>query len=98
MTGSLLYLTVSRPDIMFSVCLCARFQSNREESHAIIIKRVFCYFKHTPNLGIWYPKDISYDLVACTYADYAGSRVNKKNTSGSYQLLGNMIVSWCCKK
>ena len=57
MIGSLLYLTASRPDIMFATCLCGRFQSDPKESHLIAVKRIFRYLKGTPNLGIWYPKD-----------------------------------------
>ena len=98
MIGSLLYLTTSTPDIMFSVCLCAKFQSNPKESHVIAVKRIFRYLKHTPNLGLWYPKGIYFNLIGYTDANYAGSRVEEKSTSGSCQLLGNMIVSWCCKK
>ena len=73
MIGSLLYLTVCRPDIIFSVCLCARFHSNPKESHVIAMKRIFCCLKHTPNLGLWYPKDTLFTLVGYTDADYAGS-------------------------
>ena len=57
MIGSLLYLTASRPDIMFSTCLCARFQSDPKESHLIAVKRIFRYLKGTPNLGLWYPRE-----------------------------------------
>ena len=60
MIGSLLYLTTSRPDIIFATCLCARFQSDPKESHLIAVKRIFRYLKGTPNLGIWYPKDTSF--------------------------------------
>ena len=79
--GSVLYLTASRLDIMFSVCLYARFQSNPKELHVIAVKRIFQYLKHTPNLGLWYPKDTSFDLVAYTDADYAGSRIDRKSTT-----------------
>ena len=56
MIGSLLYLTASRPDIMFSVCLCARFQSSPKESHLIAVKRILRYLRGSPNLGLWYPR------------------------------------------
>ena len=56
MIGSLLYLTVSRPHIMFSVCLCARFQSCHKESHMIAVKRIIRYLKGTIEMGLWYPK------------------------------------------
>jgi hypothetical protein len=56
MIGSLLYLTASRPDIMFSVCMCARFQSNPKKAHIHAVKRILRYLKHTPSVGLWYPK------------------------------------------
>ncbi|GMI93135.1 cysteine-rich RLK (RECEPTOR-like protein kinase) 8 [Hibiscus trionum] len=70
MIGYLLYLTASRPDIMFSVCLCARFQASPRESHLVAIKRIFRYLRDTPNLGLWYPKDSSFSLHAYSDADY----------------------------
>ena len=57
MIGSLLYLTVSKPDIIFVTCLCAKFQANPKESHLIAVKRIFRYLKGAPNLGLWYPRD-----------------------------------------
>ena len=71
MVGSLLYLTASRPDIMFATCLCARFQADPRESHLIAIKRIFRYLEGTPNLGIWYPRDSGFDLIGYSDADYA---------------------------
>ncbi|GJV70077.1 retrovirus-related pol polyprotein from transposon TNT 1-94 [Tanacetum coccineum] len=56
MIGSLLYLTASRPDIMFSVCLCARFQENPKTTHLEAVKRIFRYIRGTSHLGLWYPK------------------------------------------
>ena len=67
MVGSLLYLTASRHDIMFSTCLCTRFQADPRESHLISIKRIFKYLKGTPNLGIWHPRDSGFDLIG--YSD-----------------------------
>ena len=63
MIGSLFYLTVSRPDIMFSVCLCARFQANPKESHLSAVNRILRYLKHTPSIGLWYPKGASFCLL-----------------------------------
>ena len=60
MIGSLLYLTTSRPDIMFSVCMCARFQANHKEAHLVAIKRILRYLKHTPIIGLWYPKGVRF--------------------------------------
>ncbi|KAK8985024.1 hypothetical protein V6N11_082643 [Hibiscus sabdariffa] len=98
MIGSLLYLTASRPDIMFSVCLCARFQANRKESHLKAVKRIFRYLKDTPSLGLWYPRDSTFDLHAYSNADYGGCKIDRKSTSGTCQFLGNVLISWFSKK
>jgi len=98
MVGSLLYLTASRPDIMFATCLCARFQADPRESHLVAIKRIFRYLKGTPKLGIWYPRDSGFDLTGYSDADYAGCRIDRKSTTGTCQFLGNKLVSWFSKK
>ncbi|KAK8674769.1 hypothetical protein V6N13_032872 [Hibiscus sabdariffa] len=98
MIGSLLYLTASRPDIMFSVCLCARFQANPKESHLKAVKRIFRYLLDTPSLGLWYPRDSTFDLHAYSDADYGGFKIDRKSTSGTCQFLGNMLISWFSKK
>ncbi|GKE67055.1 hypothetical protein Tco_1521216 [Tanacetum coccineum] len=72
MIGSLMYLTSSRHDIMFVVCACARYQVNPKVSHLHVVKRIFKYLKGKPKLGLWYPKDSPFDLVAYTNSDYAG--------------------------
>lgn len=98
MIGSLLYLTASRPDIMFSVCLCARFQSCPKESHLTCVKRIFRYLAGTKNLGLWYPRGGDFALVGYTDADYAGYKVDRKSTSGTCQFLGQCLISWHSKK
>ena len=98
MIGSLLYLTASRPDIMFSVCLCARFQACPKESHLSAVKRIFRYLIGTQNLGLWYPRGTSFDLIGFSDADYAGSKIDRKSTSGTCHFLGHMLVSWSSKK
>ena len=95
MIGSLLYLTASRPNIMFSVCLCARFQSCPKESH---LHGIFKYLLGTINLGLWYPKNIEFKLVGYSDADFAGSLLDRKSTSGTCQFLGSSLVSWFSKK
>ncbi|GJU24412.1 putative ribonuclease H-like domain-containing protein [Tanacetum coccineum] len=82
MIGSLMYLTSSRPDIMFAVCACARYQVNPKVSHLHVVKRVFRYLKDQPKLGLWYPKDSPFDLVAYTDSDYAGASLDRKSTTG----------------
>jgi len=64
--GSLLYLTVSRPYIMFSVCLCARYQANPKESHFMAAKRILKYLKGTIDVGLWYPTEVFLKLVTLT--------------------------------
>ncbi|XP_073119767.1 secreted RxLR effector protein 161-like [Henckelia pumila] len=96
--GSLLYLTASRPDIVFAVCLCARFQSNPKQSHFINAKRILKYLKGTQNIGLWYAKHKSFNLVGYSDADYAGCKLDRKSTSRSCQLLGDRLISWFSKK
>src|ERR1041384_619307 len=98
MIGSLLYLCASRPDIMLSVCMCARFQFAPKESHYMAMKRILRYLVHTPNLGLWYPKGSSFKLVGYSDSDWAGDKVDRKSTSGSCQFLGSSLVSWSSKK
>ncbi|KAJ9555863.1 hypothetical protein OSB04_010477 [Centaurea solstitialis] len=74
MIGSLLYLTASRPDIMYSTCLCARYQAEPKESHLTAVKRIFRYLKGTPNMGLWYSKDSGFDLTAYSDSDFAGCK------------------------
>ena len=98
MIGALLYLTASRPDILFSVCMCARFQANPKESHLNAVKRILRYLKGTPNVGLWYLKNSTFKLRAFSYADFGGCKIDRKSTSGTCQFLGNMLVSWFSKK
>ena len=96
--GSLLYLTASRLDIMFCICLCARFQACPKESHLIALKHIFRYIFGTQNLGLWYSKKSSLELIGFSDADYAGSKTDKKNTSGTYQFFGHMLFFLYIKK
>ncbi|KAJ9567157.1 LOW QUALITY PROTEIN: hypothetical protein OSB04_003123 [Centaurea solstitialis] len=96
--GSLLYLTASRPDIMFATCFCARYQANPKESHMMAVKRILRYLKGTPNRGLWYPKESGFELVAFSDADHGGCQLDRKSTSGHVQFLGDKLVSWGSKK
>nr|GFC63389.1 hypothetical protein [Tanacetum cinerariifolium] len=87
MIGSLMYLTASRPDIMFAVCACARHQVTPKECHLYAVKRIFRYLKGHPKLGLWYPKDSPFDLVAYLDNDYGGATQDRKSTSGGCQFL-----------
>jgi hypothetical protein len=93
--GSLLYITASRPDVMFSVCMCARFQASPREIHLKAAKRILRYLKFTPNIGLWYPKGAQFELIGYSDSDYAGCKVDRKSTSGCCQFLGRSLVSWC---
>nr|GEV33593.1 hypothetical protein [Tanacetum cinerariifolium] len=96
--GSLMYLTSSRPDIMFAVYACACFQVTPKASHLHAVKRIFRYLKGKPHLGLWYPKDSSFNLVAYSDSDYAGASLDRKSTTGGYKFLGCRLISWQCKK
>nr|GEW75126.1 hypothetical protein [Tanacetum cinerariifolium] len=84
MIGSLMYLTSSRPDIMFAVCACAHFQVTPKASHLHAVKRIFRYPKGKPHLGLWYPKDSPFNLVAYSDSDYAGTVVATSSTEAEY--------------
>nr|GEZ81503.1 hypothetical protein [Tanacetum cinerariifolium] len=98
MIGSLTYLTSSRPDIVFAVCACAHFQVTPKALQLYTVKRIFRYLKGKPHLGLWYPKDSPFDLVAYSDSDYAGASLDKKSTSGGCQFLRCILISWQCKK
>nr|GEW40474.1 retrovirus-related Pol polyprotein from transposon TNT 1-94 [Tanacetum cinerariifolium] len=80
MIGSLMYLTASRPDIMFAVCACARHQVTPKECHMHVVKMIFRYLKGHPKLGVWYPKDSPFNLVAYSDSDYGGATQDQKST------------------
>jgi len=98
MIGSLLYLTASRPNSLFGVCLCARFQSDPRESHLTAIKRIFRYMKGTTNLGPLYKKSLDYKLVGFCDADYVGDRIERKSTSANCQFHGENLIYWASKR
>nr|GFB58542.1 copia protein [Tanacetum cinerariifolium] len=87
MIESLMYVTSSRPDIMFTTCMCARYQANPNEHHVSAVKRIFRYLKRTINLGLWYPKDSGFDLTAYSDTDHAGCHLDRKSIAGSVQFL-----------
>ncbi|XP_070029735.1 secreted RxLR effector protein 161-like [Nicotiana sylvestris] len=96
--GSLLYLTANRPDIVFSVGLCARFQSNTKESHLKASKRILRYLKGTQDLALYYPSGDSFNLIGYADADYAGYFVDRKSTAGMAHFLGSCLISWGTRK
>ncbi|GJS62312.1 retrovirus-related pol polyprotein from transposon TNT 1-94 [Tanacetum coccineum] len=98
MIGTLLYLTASRPDLQFAICMCARYQARPTEKHLNAVKKIFRYLKGTVNRGLWYPKDSSIALTAFADADHAGCQDTRRNTSGSMQFLGDRLISWSSKR
>ena len=82
MIDSLFYLTTSRPDIIFNVCMRARFQAAPRDCHLTAVKCILRYLKFTPNIGLCYPKDAHFELVGILDSDYAGCKVDWKITSG----------------
>ncbi|GJS33972.1 ribonuclease H-like domain-containing protein [Tanacetum coccineum] len=94
MTGSLMYLTSSRPDIVQAVCYYARYQARPTEIHLKEVKRIFRYLKGTINMGLWYPKNSAFELTAFSDADHAECLDTRKSTSGGIQFLGEKLVSW----
>ncbi|GKA84549.1 hypothetical protein Tco_0806144 [Tanacetum coccineum] len=98
MIGPLMYLTASRPDIMFAVFACSRFQVTPKTLHLNVVKRIFRYLKGRPKLGLWYPKESSFDLVAYSDNDYACANLDKKSITRGCQFLSKRLISWQCKK
>ncbi|GJZ24398.1 hypothetical protein Tco_0561857 [Tanacetum coccineum] len=98
MISNLLYLMTSRPDNMFSVCLCARFQEAPKTSHLKAVKCIFRYIKDTTHLGLWYPKGTGIETVLYAGSDHAGDYVDRKSTSGICTFVGCCLKSWFSKK
>ncbi|GKD22710.1 retrovirus-related pol polyprotein from transposon TNT 1-94 [Tanacetum coccineum] len=98
MIGSLLYLTASRLDIMFSVCLCARFKENPKTTHLEAVKRIFRYVRGTTHLGLWYPKGTGIETIVYADSDHAGDYVDRKSTSGVCTFMGCCLTSWFTEK
>ncbi|GJV35399.1 hypothetical protein Tco_1407876 [Tanacetum coccineum] len=86
MIGVPMYLTASLLDLVFAVCMCARYQSRPTKKHLEAVKRVFRYLQGTINMGLWYPKDTAMALTAYADADHAGCQDTRRSTSGSAQL------------
>ena len=98
MIGSLLYLTASRPDISYSVGVCATYQANPKESHMIALKRIIKNVKTTTKFDVWYNKDTNDVLAGYSNDDWAENADDRKSTSGGYFNVGNNLVSWMSKK
>nr|GEU69090.1 hypothetical protein [Tanacetum cinerariifolium] len=94
----LLYLTASRLDLQFAICMYARYQARPTKKHLHEVKRIFWCLRGTVNQGLWYPKDFLIALTAFADANHAGCQDIHRNTSGSMQLLGDRLVSWSSKR
>ncbi|GJT10701.1 retrovirus-related pol polyprotein from transposon TNT 1-94 [Tanacetum coccineum] len=92
MIGGLMYLTASRPDIAFATFVCARYQERPTVKHLKEVKRIFRYLRQSYNMGLWYPKDSRFELIAYSDADHAGCKDDCKSTSGGLQFLGTMEI------
>ena len=97
MIGSLLYLTAYRPDIMFSVCLCAKFQKEPRKVILSVVKRIFRYLIGTYNLGLCFKRRKDFGLTSYCDVDYAGDKLEMKSNSGSCHFIGGNLVTWICK-
>ena len=93
MIDSLLYLTASRPDIIYSVCLCARFQVCPKESHLNTVKTIFRYLKEAIDTGLWHPKCDNFELIFYSNANFGGCKIDRKSSSGICHCLGHSLVS-----
>jgi len=98
MIGSLLFLILSQPNIMLSVCLCSRYHANPKESHLTVVKRIIKHLKGTTNVGLRYPKGTSLNLIFFSNSDFVGCNLDRKIKSGTCHFLGSSLVSWNCKK
>nr|GEZ99056.1 uncharacterized mitochondrial protein AtMg00810-like [Tanacetum cinerariifolium] len=98
MIGSLMYLTVSKPNILFAICARVRHQVTPKECHLHAVKRIFRYLKGHPKLRLWYPNESPFDLVAYSDSDYGGATQDHKSTTGGCQFLSRRLISWQCQK
>nr|GFA91708.1 retrovirus-related Pol polyprotein from transposon TNT 1-94 [Tanacetum cinerariifolium] len=98
MIGTLIYLTASRPDIQFAICMCARYQAWPTKKRVHAVKRIFRYLRGIVHRGLWYPKDSSIALKAFADADHAGCQDTRRSTSGSVQFLRERLISWLSKR
>ncbi|GJZ43465.1 hypothetical protein Tco_0590720 [Tanacetum coccineum] len=96
MIGTLMYLTSSRLDLVFAVCMCARYQAKPTKKHLHTVKRMIQYLRGTINMGLWYSKDSCITLTAFVDADHTGCQDTIKSTSGSMQLLGDRLIPLYC--
>ncbi|KAK9681859.1 hypothetical protein RND81_10G032400 [Saponaria officinalis] len=98
MVGSLMYLTATRPDIMYAVSMVSRYMERPKETHLLAAKRILRYLRGTTDFGIFYNKGAKSELIGFCDSDYAGDLDDRRSTSGYVFMLGFAVVSWCSKK
>lgn len=98
MIGSLLYLTTSKPDILYNFYLSARFQSDPRETRLTVVKRIFRYLKGTKNMGLLYKKSLDNKLVKFCDADYTRDIIERNYTIGKGQFIGENLISCASKR
>ncbi|GJS61072.1 retrovirus-related pol polyprotein from transposon TNT 1-94 [Tanacetum coccineum] len=98
MVGTLMYLTSSRLDLVYAVCMCARYQARPTEKHLHAIKRIFRYLRGIVNRGVWHSKDYAIALTTFADTDHASCHDTRRSTFGSMQLLGDRLVRWSSKR
>ena len=98
MISSLLYFTISRLDIMFSICICARYQSDSRESYLLVVKKNFKLLSGILNVGLWYDRLSPFELIGYFDVDFTGCKLDRKSTSGICQFFKVNLISWFSKK
>lgn len=93
-----MYLTATRPDITFSICLISRYMEKPTDMHLLVAKKIMGYLRGTLELGVQYIRNGRHELMACSDSDYAGDMDDRKSTSGYVFMLANGAVSWSSKK
>ncbi|GJX00757.1 retrovirus-related pol polyprotein from transposon TNT 1-94 [Tanacetum coccineum] len=98
MIGGLMYLTATRPDIAFATFVCVHYLARTTVKHLKEVKRIFQYLRRTYNMGLWYPKDSGFDLIAYSDVEHIGCHDDCKSMLGGLQFLGEKLVCWSSKK
>ncbi|KAE8676041.1 hypothetical protein F3Y22_tig00111634pilonHSYRG00007 [Hibiscus syriacus] len=98
LVGSLIYLTLTRPDISNAVGVMSRYMQNPKKPHLEAVRRILRYVKNTIDYGLLYKKGEDCKLVGYCDADYAGDHDTRRSTTGYVFKLGSGIISWCSKR
>ena len=93
-----MYLTVTRPELMFVVCLISRYRADPKEEHILIAKRVLRYLKGTLDVGVYYKWSKDVNLLGYTDNDYAWDIDDRKSTSGFVFFPNGAAICWSSRK